>query len=172
MNQWFDFKSRPVPHSQRLNLPIPIKATHLDGFKCRPSWFRSFGTAPSPETSWEGVQATWLSTAKSWRVDTCREMLLWKAPEEAQGQILWSLWGVEKHQGNSGHWRNWMPHLEVIVSLKWLVGKSWFLAEWPLGSHPYKRVVQTILLAPELLILESGASALSGVPVAQMEFLP
>ena len=32
--------------------------------------------------------------------------------------------------------------------------------------------VQTILLAAELPILESGASAFSGVPVAQMEFLP
>ena len=31
---------------------------------------------------------------------------------------------------------------------------------------------QTILLAAELLILESGASALSGVPMAQTEFLP
>lgn len=96
-------------------------------------------------------------------------MLLWKAPGEAQGQILWSLWGVEKHQGNSGHWRNLdaIPGGDCFTEMtRW---KELISSRVASGVPPIRG--QTILLAAEL-ILESGASALSGVPVAQTEFFP
>lgn len=119
MNQQSVVMSRPAPSSHKQNLPIPIKAALTDGFECGHHGGGPVGSVPHHYQLGQDTRNLAQHCQDLRHAHMQRNTFLEGGLRagEAQRRILWGLFGVDGHQGDLGHSRNWVPHLEVVISL-------------------------------------------------------